>query len=128
MVAEEPSECAVISAGDPACEHERVFSGERHPTHIPIWFFVCAKCGRVGKACYDRPDLKPTIDLPRFAQLMLEHHGERYWIDWLERRRPLRQTKRRKAPPPVKATGRSRKRGLQVGCYGGAGPVTTSTG
>jgi hypothetical protein len=76
-------ETSAIAEGDPDCEHDRVFSGERHLTTIPIWFFVCSKCGRVGKARGQSADEKPAIDLPRFAQLMLDHHGDRFWVDWL---------------------------------------------
>ena len=79
-------EMTVIKPGNLACEHERVFSGERHPAGIPIWFFVCAKCGRLGKAMGQTADEKPAADLPRFAQLMLEHHDDRYWVDWLAKR------------------------------------------
>lgn len=82
----DPYEHTPVAVGDPRCEHERVFSGERHPTHNPIWFYVCAKCGRLGKVTFDGPETKPVFDLPRFAQLMLELHGERHWVDWLARR------------------------------------------
>lgn len=77
---------SAVKEGDHACEHEPVFSGEHHPTTNPIWFYVCAKCGRLGKASYDTPDKTPPINRPRFAQLMLDLHGERHWLERLAKR------------------------------------------
>ncbi len=71
----------------PACEHERVYSGGNNPTATPLWFFVCAKCGRVGKAQYKWGSTKrPSFDRPRFAQLMFDHHGDRSFLDDLAKR------------------------------------------
>jgi hypothetical protein len=75
------------SGGRDDCEHERVLSGEFFACGNPAWSWICPKCGRCDVCQFVDADVKPeTIDLPRFAQLMLEHHGDRYWVDWLAKR------------------------------------------
>jgi hypothetical protein len=74
------------AATHPECQHEPVFSGEHHPTHNPIWFWICAKCGDMGKATFENANIAPRFDLPRFAELAAQHHNEPYWLKLLERR------------------------------------------
>lgn len=63
------------SGGHDACEHERVFNGYRFVCHNPAWFWVCSRCGRTDVCQFVDADVKPQVDLPRFARLMLELRG-----------------------------------------------------
>ncbi len=46
-------------------EHTKVYSGERHLTSIPKWFWVCLTCNTYGTTTMvDRPE---PIDLVAFS-------------------------------------------------------------
>lgn len=49
------------------CAHEKVYSGERHWTAVPQWFWICAVCHEVGKDSQKEP---PLIDFDRFCDLL----------------------------------------------------------
>jgi len=42
-------DCEVrLRAIQATCHHAKVYSGEMHPTHSPLWFWVCTRCGADG--------------------------------------------------------------------------------
>lgn len=77
------------SGGDDSCEHERVFSGERFTCSNPAWSWICPKCGRTDVCQFVDANVGPgpAVDLPKFAQLALDLRGDRYWVDFLSKRK-----------------------------------------
>ena len=58
---------AAASATARTCAHEKVYSGERHPTGAPQWFWICAKCHGTGADSLATP---ATVDFDAFVALL----------------------------------------------------------
>ena len=56
-----------VSAAARACAHGKVYSGERHPTGVPQWFWICAKCHGTGTDSLAAP---PPVDFDSFVILL----------------------------------------------------------
>jgi hypothetical protein len=65
--------------GDPTCEHERIYLGERRLTANPGWYFVCAKCLQTGFTSFEDPKFVPPIDRARGARILFDMTGDSYW-------------------------------------------------
>jgi hypothetical protein len=56
-----------------ACEHRKVFSGERLLTGIPQYAWICESCGDQGTDQLAEP---PPADRKAFAAALLAFHGQ----------------------------------------------------
>ena len=50
-----------------ACDHEKVYSGERFLTLVPRWFWICARCKATGE---DPMSKAPPVDFNRYVEIL----------------------------------------------------------